>query len=92
MIANANAVRPQPAIVSRPKIVENHSASSDMIQSTDAKVTVSTRKSSPGALTVRKRTLSAGVVPLAAILLGGPAVEQHHAAASRTRSRAPRGR
>ena len=45
-------------------MVENHSGSSDMIQSTDAKVTVSTRKSRPGALTLRKRTLSAGVVPM----------------------------
>ena len=43
-------------------MVENHSGSSDMIQSTEAKVTVSTRKSRPGALTVRNRTLSAGVV------------------------------
>ena len=43
-------------------MVENHSGSSDMIQSTEANVTVSTRKRRPGALTVRKRTLSAGVV------------------------------
>ena len=61
-IVNASEVSPQPAIVSSPKIVENHSGSSDITQSTEAKVTVSTRKSRPGALTLRNRTLSAGVV------------------------------
>jgi hypothetical protein len=55
MMVKASPVSPYPATVSSPKIVENHSGSSDMIQSTDANVTVMTRKSSPGALTVRNR-------------------------------------
>ena len=48
-------------MISRPKIVENQCGSSDMIQSTDAKVT-SGREQQPGRADLRKRTLSAGVV------------------------------
>src|SRR3954469_11335269 len=43
-----------------PKIVEYQVGSSDMIQSTDANVIVTTEISSPGALTTRKRLVSAG--------------------------------
>ncbi len=62
-MAKASDVSPQPAMVRSPKIVENQCGSSDMIQSVEAKVTVSTRNSSPGALTFRNLIESIVVTP-----------------------------
>src|SRR5215203_6878802 len=61
-MVKANAERPNPAVNISPKIVENQCGPSDITQSVIAKVSVRTRNSRPGALTVRKRTIPAGSV------------------------------
>src|SRR5436190_6891329 len=54
-IVNASALRLQAATKIRPKMVENHFGSSDITQSTDAKVIEIINSASPGPLTIWRR-------------------------------------
>src|SRR5437773_10178088 len=54
-ITNAIAESPWPAMNRRPKMVENHSGSSDITQSTGAKVAVRPKSTKPGAPSDRRR-------------------------------------
>src|SRR5688572_14059194 len=55
-VTNANAERPAPTVKAMPNIDEYHFGSSDITQSTDASVSVSTIISRPAALHLRRES------------------------------------
>ena len=57
-MANASAVKPQPTMMSKPQMVENHSGSSVINQSIAANVTVKPNKTMPGPLTFCMRSFN----------------------------------
>ena len=78
---------------SRPKMVEYQCGSSDMTQSTAAKLIVRDKTSSPGAADhAEPARVGLGDARFAAILRRRPLVQQQRAEPSRRRSRPPRGR